>query len=192
MTTETQAGLPILGFDDKPTFEAWIAAQPRTSSGLWLRLVKKGHNLPSVSRSEAIDVALCHGWIDGQQRPYDEVCWLVRFTPRRRASRWSQINRARALELLRDGRVQPAGMVEIEAARADGRWDAAYAPASTAEVPDDLRQAINASPDAAAAFAKIKSSERYAVLHGLANAKKPETRTRQIARFIASLVAQQT
>ena len=118
-----------------------MAAEPRTSRGLWLRLDRKGSGIVSVSRNEAVDVALCRGWIDGQQDKYDEASWLVRFTPRKRLSRWSQINRARALELIEAGRVQPAGLAEIEAARLDGRWDAAYAPASTAEAPPDLQVA---------------------------------------------------
>lgn len=187
MSEETRADLPILAFDNAAALEVWIAMQPHSSKGIWLQLAKKGSGMVSVSRSEAIDVGLCHGWIDGQQHPYDETRWLVRFTPRRRASKWSQINRARALELIREGRVRPAGMAEIEAAQANGRWDAAYAPASAIEVPDDLRQALDASPPAASAFAVIKADERYAILYTIANAKRPETRVRQIAKFVSKL-----
>ncbi len=186
MSGETRAGLPILRFADAAAFDAWLAAEPRTSGGCWLRLAKKGSDMRSVSKPDAIDAALCHGWIDGQQDRYDDASWLTRFTPRRRASRWSQINRARAVELLAEGRIAPAGLAEIEAARTDGRWDAAYAPASTAEVPADLREALDRSP-AAAAFAAMAKTARYAILHRVGTVKHAETRARKIAEFVQKL-----
>jgi uncharacterized protein YdeI (YjbR/CyaY-like superfamily) len=184
---EQRAGLPIIAFADAAAFDAWLAAEPRSSKGLWLKLAKKGSGIASLSKAEAIDAALCHGWIDGQLDTYDEKSWLVRFTPRKRASKWSQVNRTRATELSASGHMHPAGLAEIEAARADGRWDAAYAPASKAEVPPDLQASLDASPTAAAFFATLKGANRYAILYRIGTAKKPETRARRIAEFVAML-----
>lgn len=186
-STEMRAGLPILCFGTAALFDLWLVAEPRTSKGLWLKLAKKGSGIASVSKAEAIDAALCHGWIDGQQDKFDAECWLVRFTPRKRASRWSQINRTRALELIEAGRMHPAGLAEIEAARFDGRWDAAYAPARTALVPPDLQAAFDASPDAAAFFLTLKGANRYAILYRIGAVKMRETRGRRIAEFVAML-----
>lgn len=187
MNEETRAGLPVMSFPDAAAFDAWLEAEPRTSKGLWLRLAKKGSGLASPSKAEAIDAALTHGWIDGQLDKYDDVSWLVRFTPRKRASRWSEANRTRALELIAAGRMRPGGLAEVEAAKADGRWDAAYAPASTAQPPPDLQAALDASPRAAAFFATLKGANRYAVIYRVGTAKKPETRARRIAQLVAML-----
>lgn len=187
MDLETRADLPIIGFENAAAFHAWLAAEPRTSKGLWLKLAKKRAGLASLSKVEAIDTALCHGWIDGQLDKYDDASWLVRFTPRKRASKWSEVNRTRALELIAAGRMQPAGLAEVEAAKADGRWDAAYAPASTAQVPPDLQAALDASPQAAAFFAALKGANRYAILYRVGTAKKSETRAKRIADFVAML-----
>lgn len=176
-----------MSFADAGAFEAWLAAEPRTSKGLWLRLAKRGSDLITLSKAEAIDAALCHGWIDGQLDRYDDVSWLVRFTPRKRASKWSEKNRARAEELIEAGRMQPSGWAEIEAAKADGRWEAAYAPASTAQPPADLQAALEASPRASAFFATLTGANRYAILYRIGTAKKPETRARRIAEFVAML-----
>ena len=189
---DTRAGLPILAFEDAAAFDAWMAAEPRTTKGLWLRVAKKGSGRASVTKAEAIDAALCHGWIDGQVDRYDEASWLIRFTPRRRASKWSEINRTRALELIEAGRMRPAGLAEVEAARADGRWDAAYAPPSTAAVPPDLQAALDASPVAAAFFATLKGVNRYAVLYRISTAKKAETRAKKIADLVAMLERHET
>ena len=184
ISEDIRAGLPIISFADAVSFEAWLMAEPRTSRGLRLKLAKKGSRIVGLSRAEAVDAALCHGWIDGQQDKYDEAHWLVRCTPRKRASRWSEINRTRALELIEASRMQPTGLTEIEAAQADGRWDAAYAPASTVQVPSDLQFALDASPQATALFAALKSMDRYAILYRLANVKRTETRTRLISGFV--------
>ncbi|MEN3748817.1 YdeI/OmpD-associated family protein [Sphingomonas sp. HF-S3] len=184
---EQRAGLPIVGFANAAAFDAWLAAEPRSSKGLWLKLAKKDSGIASLSKAEAIDAALCHGWIDGQLDTYDEKSWLVRFTPRKRTSKWSQVNRTRATELMASGHMHPAGLAEIEAARADGRWEAAYAPASKAEVPPDLQTALDASPAAAAFFATLKGANRYAILYRIGTAKKSETRARRIAEFVAML-----
>jgi uncharacterized protein YdeI (YjbR/CyaY-like superfamily) len=185
MTDKEHGGLPIMAFTDAPSFAAWIEVEPRTSKGVWLKLAKKGFE--GLTKPDAIDLALCHGWIDGQQDRYDDTHWLTRFTPRKRASRWSEVNRTRALELSAAGRMQAAGHAEIEAAKADGRWAAAYAPASTAQVPPDLQAALEASPDAATVFATLKGNNRYAILYCIAVVKRPETRARKIAQFVAML-----
>jgi len=184
---ETRGALPILAFESRADFERWLAAQPRGGKGLWLRLAKKGSGRASVTKAEAIDAALCHGWIDGQLDKYDEASWLVRFTPRKARSNWSEVNRTRALELIAEGRMAPAGLAEIEAAKTDGRWAAAYAPASRAEVPPDLQAALDASPRAAAFFAALSGANRYAILYRVGTAKKPATRAERIARFVAML-----
>ena len=186
-STEMRSGQPILAFETAALLDAWLSAEPRTSKGLWLKLAKKGSGLASLSKAEAIDAALCHGWIDGQLNRYDDACWLIRFTPRKRASKWSKINRARALELISEGRMKPAGLAEIDAAKADGRWAAAYASASAAAVPADLEAALDASPRAAAFFATLTGANRYAILYRVTTAKKPETRAKRIATFVAML-----
>jgi uncharacterized protein YdeI (YjbR/CyaY-like superfamily) len=187
MKAEMRSGLPVIGFEEPDAFDAWLATEARTSKGLWLKLAKKSAEVASLSKAEAIDAALCHGWIDGQLDKYDEAYWLVRFTPRKRASKWSEVNRTRAVELIAQGRMHPAGLAEIEAAKADGRWDAAYAPASTAQVPPDLQAALDVSPEAAAFFATLKGANRYAILYRISTAKRPETRARRIADFVAML-----
>ncbi len=184
---ETRSGLQILTFGKVRKFEAWLVANGPDAPGMWLKLAKKGAPEPTLAKSEAIDAALCHGWIDGQLDKYDAYYWLVRFTPRKRGSKWSQVNRTRATELTAEGRMRPAGLAKIEAAKADGRWDAAYAPASTAEVPPDLAVALAASPEAKAFFATLKGANRYAILYRIEAVKKAATRARKIADFIAML-----
>lgn len=184
---EARAGLPILAFADRTALEAWLEAEGRESKGIWLKLARQGSGRGGVTKAEAIDAALCFGWIDGQLDTYDAEHWLVRFTPRRARSKWSARNRARALELVAEGRVRPPGMAEIEAAKADGRWDAAYAPQSEAEVPPDLQAALDASPQAAGFFATLKGANRYAILYRIGEAKRPETRAARIAKFVAML-----
>jgi uncharacterized protein YdeI (YjbR/CyaY-like superfamily) len=185
--TELRSGLPIISFADQPAFERWIAAQSPNAPGLWIKFAKKLSGIVSLSKAEAIDTALCHGWIDGQLDRYDEALWLIRFTPRKPGSRWSQRNRMRALQLVEAGRMRTAGLAQIEAAKADGRWDVAYASASTAEVPSDLQAALNNSPKAAGFFATLTGANRYAILYRIAAAKRPDTRTRKIASFVAML-----
>lgn len=185
--SEHRGGLPIRLFEDQAAWEEWLLTEPRTSKGLWLRFAKKGSSLTSVAKAEAIDAALCHGWIDGQLDKYDDTSWIVRFTPRKRAGKWSAMNRGRALELINAGRMRPAGLAEIEAAKADGRWAAAYAPASQAEVPADLQAALDRSPAAAQFFATLTGANRYAILYRIGAVKKPETRARRIAEFVSML-----
>jgi uncharacterized protein YdeI (YjbR/CyaY-like superfamily) len=185
--SETKAGLPIIGFADATVFEAWIEAQPQNSSGLWLKLAKRNSGIASLSKADAIDAALCHGWIDGQLDKYDDRCWLTRFTPRKPRSKWSEINRTRALQLIEAGRMRSAGLAQIEAAKIDGRWEVAYAPASRAEVPTDLQAALDGNPKAATFFATLTGANRYAILYRIGAVKRPDTRARKIASFLAML-----
>jgi uncharacterized protein YdeI (YjbR/CyaY-like superfamily) len=145
-----------------------------------------------VTVAEAVEVALCFGWIDGQVARHDADWFLQRYTPRRRQSRWSRINRERALALIAAGRMRSAGLAQVEAARADGRWEAAYAGQRTATVPDDLRAALDANPAAAAFFATLRGANRYAILYRVQDAKRPETRARRIDRFVAMLARGET
>ncbi|MFM5955079.1 MAG: YdeI/OmpD-associated family protein [Novosphingobium sp.] len=184
---EMRSGLPILVFADAASLDAWLAGQPLEAQGAWLRFAKKSADFATVSKAEAIDAALCHGWIDGQLDKYDAQSWLIRFTPRKAKSKWSQINRKRAEELVDEGRIRLAGQAQVDRAKADGRWAAAYAPASTAAVPADLQAALDASPEAARFFATLTGANRYAVLYRLGAVKRADTRTRKIAQFIAML-----
>ena len=185
---ETHAGLPILAFADAAAWEAWLAAQPGGAPGIWLKFAKASAGVPSVSKAEAIDGALCHGWIDGQLYPCDEHWWLTRFTPRKPRSKWSEKNRVRAGELIAAGRMKAAGHAEIEAAKADGRWDAAYASQGSIAVPDDLAAALDAEPGARAFFDSLESANRYAILYRVHEAKRPETRAARIAKFVGMCV----
>jgi uncharacterized protein YdeI (YjbR/CyaY-like superfamily) len=180
--------LPLLTFADAAALDAWLADQPADSPGAWLRFAKAGAPEPTISKSDAIDCALAHGWIDGQLGGIDGSWFKTRFTPRRPRSIWSQVNRERVERLLAAGRMTPAGLREVEAAKADGRWDAAYAPASTIEVPDDLREALEAA-GVAERFAALKSQERYSILFNVHDAKRPETRARRIAKYVEGLRA---
>jgi len=182
-----RSGLPIVSFADQIALESWLAEQPSDSKGAWVRFRKKGSSIASVTKAQAIDSALCFGWIDGQLDKYDADSWLVRFTPRRRRSKWSDENRKRALELISAGRMQASGQLEIDKAISDGRWEAAYIPASKAEVPPDLRTALDANPKAAAYFATLTGASRYAILYRIGAVKKAETRARKIGDFVGML-----
>lgn len=184
--------LPVIAFKSQQAWEVWLASQPADSNGLWLKLAKKSTGIASVSRQEAIDTALCHGWIDGQLDAFDDMFWLIRFAPRQSASKWSEKNRTRALELVKLKRMLPAGLREIDCAKKDGRWDAAYAPQSTAEVPDDLRAALSKNKAAKSFFETIDSANRFAILYRVHSAKKPETRTARIEKFVAMLAEGKT
>jgi uncharacterized protein YdeI (YjbR/CyaY-like superfamily) len=184
--------LPVLAFKSQQAWDAWLTSQPVGSKGLWLKLAKKSSGVATVSKQEAIDAALCHGWIDGQLDSFDDKYWLVRFTPRQSASKWSEKNRARALQLVELGRIQPAGLNEIERAKKDGRWNAAYAPQSTAQVPDDLRAALAKNRRAKSFFETLDSRNRYAILYRIHNAKKAETRMARIEKFVAMLTEGKT
>jgi uncharacterized protein YdeI (YjbR/CyaY-like superfamily) len=173
-------------------WEVWLEANHATSPGVWLKILKKGSSESGPTRAEALDVALCFGWIDGQRNGLDADFYLQRFTPRRAKSTWSQRNRSRVCALIEAGRMRPAGRAEIERAKADGRWDAAYAPPSTATVPEDLQAAIDANPDAAAFFGTISRQNRFALIFRTNSAKKPETRAKRIAQFVEMLARGET
>jgi uncharacterized protein YdeI (YjbR/CyaY-like superfamily) len=181
--------LPVAGFATAAEWRAWLTAEHARSPGVWLRIAKRAGGATSVSYAEAVEIALCFGWIDGQGRRLDDAYWLQRFTPRTSRSQWSKRNRDRAEALIACGDMHPAGLHEVAAARADGRWAAAYDSPSTATVPDDLRAALDADRAAATAFAALDGRNRYAILHRVQTAKRPETRERRIARFVAMLAA---
>ncbi|MDE1934102.1 YdeI family protein [Bradyrhizobium sp.] len=189
---KTKRDLPIIAFKSQEAWNDWLVSQSADSRGLWLKLAKKSSGIASVSRSEAVDTALCHGWIDGQLDSFDDKYSLVRFTPRRPTSKWSERNCTRALELIALGRMLPAGTKEIERARQDGRWVAAYAPQSTAQVPDDLHVALARNTKAERFFEALDRANRYAILYRVQQAKKPETRAARIKTFVAMLAAGET
>jgi uncharacterized protein YdeI (YjbR/CyaY-like superfamily) len=188
----TKRDVPIIAFRSQQAWHDWLASQAVDSEGLWLKLAKKSSRVLCVSKPEAIDTALCHGWIDGQLGSFDENYSLVRFTPRRSSSKWSERNRTRALQLIEMGRMLPAGMREIERAQKDGRWEVAYAPQSTAEVPDDLKAALTRNKKAIQFFETLDRANRYSILYRVQQAKKPETRAARIEKFVTMLAAGET
>jgi uncharacterized protein YdeI (YjbR/CyaY-like superfamily) len=183
--------LDVVSCASREEWDAWLRAHP-DAAGAWLRISKKGAAAQTLSYAESLEVALCHGWIDGQKRAGDDEHWLQRFTPRKAGSRWSKRNRDAAEVLIERGAMNPAGLREVENAKQDGRWDAAYDGARTATVPDDLRAALDASPRAKEFFATLKGANRYAILYRIQDAKKPETRARRIEKFVAMLEAGET
>jgi len=179
--------LPILLFATPADFEAWLEENHGESGGIWLKIAKKGSGETSISYAEGLELALCFGWIDSQKRGLDESFFLQRFTPRRPRGRWSRINREKVEALIAAKAMRPAGMAEVEAAKADGRWEAAYEGARTAKVPDDLQRELDANEAAREFFATLDGSNRYAILYRLDEAKKPETRERRLRKFVAML-----
>ena len=177
----------VIAFADAPGWSRWLASHHASSRGVWLKIAKKATTSPSVTYAEALEVALAWGWIDGQKGKFDEAAWLQRFTPRGPKSIWSKINREKALALIDAGRMKPPGFAEIERARKDGRWEAAYESQSRATVPPDLEAALAAKPRAAAFFATLESYNRYAILFRVHTAKKPETRAARVEKFVAML-----
>jgi uncharacterized protein YdeI (YjbR/CyaY-like superfamily) len=178
---------PILLFADRAAFRKWLSAHHASRPGLWLRIAKAASSHRSVSYAEALDVALCFGWIDGQKKSDDADFFLQKFTPRQKRSPWSKRNREHVARLLAAGEMHPAGLAAIEAAKADGRWERAYDSPGTAAVPDDLRAALEARPKAKAFFATLNGANRYAILYRIQTAIRPETRARRIAEFVAML-----
>ena len=174
-------------FSSQSEFEAWMEANHAGSDGIWMRIAKKGTGVATCSAPEALDVCLCFGWIDGQRRGLDDVSFLQRYCPRRARSTWSQVNVEKVARLTAEGRMRPAGQAEVESARADGRWEAAYERQSTATVPDDLAAALAADPVAAAAFEALGRSERYLVMLPVLKATTPAARARQVARALVQL-----
>ncbi|CAM3954261.1 hypothetical protein G4177_24565 [Corallococcus sp. ZKHCc1 1396] len=184
--------LPVVPFASQQAWETWLEKHHTDAPGLWMKLAKVDSGIASVTYAQALDVALCYGWIDGQKDAFDAQYWLQRFTPRGPRSRWSKINCGKVDVLVAAGRMRSAGLREVEAARADGRWEAAYAGAKDIVVPEDLLRALDANPKAKAFFATLKSANRYAILYRLHDAKKPETRVRRLEKFVAMLEAGET
>jgi uncharacterized protein YdeI (YjbR/CyaY-like superfamily) len=176
-------------FASQAEWEAWLDRNHASADGVVIRFARKASGIPTVTYAEALDVALCYGWIDGQARSGDETHYEQRWTPRRARSRWSKRNRAKAEALIASGEMRPAGLAEVERAKADGRWDAAYDAPSTAAVPDDLAAALDAQPQARAFFETLSGQNRYAILHRVQDAKRPETRARRIEKFVAMCAA---
>jgi uncharacterized protein YdeI (YjbR/CyaY-like superfamily) len=178
---------PVLAFEDQAAFAAWLKDHHADSPGIWLRLAKAASGLPSVTYAEAIDVALCYGWIDGQKRAGDDKTWLQKFTRRRPKSIWSKINRQKAEGLIESGRMAAAGLREVERAKADGRWQAAYEGQRTMSVPDDFQAELDRNSAARDFFATLNGANRYAVLFRIHTAKKAETRAKRIRQLIDML-----
>lgn len=184
--------LPLMEFADRAAWEAWLRANHDDPTGVWLLLAKKGAPRTTITTAEAVEVALCFGWIDGQVGRHDEHFYKQRFTRRRPRSKWSQINCRRASELIAGGLMQPPGLEQVELAKADGRWEAAYEPQSSATVPSDFAQALAASPPAAEFFATLTGVRRYSFLYHIQDAKRPDTRARRIEKFVALLAERKT
>jgi len=184
-TSNRELDLPIKLFKTPAAWEKWLEANHAKSAGVWMQIAKKASGLSSATYQEALDVALCYGWIDGQKRPFDERTWLQRFTPRGPRSIWSKINTGKADALIKSGRMRAAGLAAIESAKASGRWESAYQPWSNPDVPPELQAALNARPNAKAFFETLRGANRYGVIFRVQTAKKPETRAKRIADFIA-------
>jgi uncharacterized protein YdeI (YjbR/CyaY-like superfamily) len=180
-----------LSFSTKKAWTAFLEKNHARSPGIWLKLAKKGSQIETVSYAEAIEVALCYGWIDGQKRPLDHLWWLQRFTPRGPKSSWSKINRAKAEELIESGQMKPFGLKAVESAKADGRWGRAYDSQRSSSIPDDLQAALDSNVKAKAFFATLDSANRYAVLFRVQTAKKAETRAKRIREFVDMLARHQ-
>lgn len=187
MNIRARDDLPIVAFISQDEWESWLRERHTESNGLWLKIAKNGTGDASVTYAEALDVALCYGWIDGQKGAFDEHWWLQRFTPRRARSRWSKVNTTHVERLIAAGRMQPAGLLEVERAKADGRWDTAYEAQSSATVPDDLQAALDENEAARGFFATLNSANRYAIIYRVQDAKRPETRARRIRTFVEML-----
>ena len=187
-----KAEQPVLFFTTPVELEAWIDEHGEESDGIWLKFAKKDSGIESVFYAEAVEIALSHGWIDGQAKRFDDHHYLQRFTPRRPRSKWSRINREKAERLIAEGRMRAAGLREIERAKEDGRWDDAYDSPSTATVPDDFQVALDAEPAAAEFFASLGSTKRYSFLYRITDAKRPETRAKRIADYVELLARGET
>jgi uncharacterized protein YdeI (YjbR/CyaY-like superfamily) len=177
----------VIAFRDAADFEAWLADHVEWRPGVWLKIAKKGSGVPSLTDEEAVDLGLCYGWISGQRKAYDEIYYLQHYVPRRPRSRWSQVNVRRANALIAAGRMRPSGFAEVAAAKADGRWDAAYASQKEATIPPDLAAALAANPQAGNTFASLTKTDRYAVILDIVTARTAQTRSAHILKAVAAL-----
>ena len=187
-----KAEQPVVFFATQDDMDEWLAESHASSDGVWLKFAKRASGIESVVYAEALDVALSYGWIDGQVKQLDDDHYLQRFTPRRPRSKWSKRNRGKAERLIAEGRMRAAGLAEIERARTDGRWDAAYDSPSTATVPDDFQRALDEAPAAREFFASLGSAKRYSFLYRIEDAKRPDTRAKRIAEYVALLRERKT
>jgi uncharacterized protein YdeI (YjbR/CyaY-like superfamily) len=184
--------LSCLSFASAREWEEWLEENHAACAGVWITIAKKDAGIESVRYPEVLESALCFGWVDGRREALDERFFLQRFTPRRPRSKWSRINREKAERLIAAGRMRRAGLAEVERAKADGRWEAAYESQSRTVVPDDLERELDTRPKAKAFFSQLSSQSRYAILYRLQDAKKPETRAQRLAKFVAMLEAGET
>lgn len=191
-STDNSKDQPVVLFASQKDWAAWLNKNHAASSGLWLRLAKKAAALQSLTYAEALDVALCYGWIDGQKKSFDQESWLQKFTPRGAKSIWSKINREKVEALIKAGKMKPAGLQAIEKAKQDGRWEAAYDSQSKATVPDDFQAELDRNPEAKAFFATLNKANRYALLFRIQTAKKAEIRAKRIIQFIEMLEKQKS
>jgi uncharacterized protein YdeI (YjbR/CyaY-like superfamily) len=191
-TFQSPDNLPVLAFAGASELEQWLENEHQSSGGLWLAIAKKDTGVSSITYAQAVELALCFGWIDGQRRALDETYFLQRFTPRKARSPWSKVNRTKAEALIESGRMRAAGVAEIERARTDGRWDSAYAGAKTATVPPDLQAELDVDPAAAEFFASLSSQNRFSIIYRINEAKKPETRQRRLEKSLEMLRNQET
>ena len=187
--SKQSVALPILIFASRDGWADWLDNHHAGSSGVWLQLARKASSIASVTYEEALEVALCYGWIDGQKKGFDADSWLQKFTPRGAKSIWSKVNTEKAQQLIENGMMKPAGFRAVETAKQDGRWAAAYDPQSTAAVPDDLQSELDRNAEAKAFFATLDSRNRYAILFRIQSARKPDTRAKRIDQFVAMLAS---
>jgi uncharacterized protein YdeI (YjbR/CyaY-like superfamily) len=185
-------GLPVLAFDSAAAWRLWLEENHARAAGVWVSIAKKGTGIDSVRYPEVLEEAICFGWIDGRRERLDEERFLQRFTPRRARSPWSRINREKAEALIARRLMMPAGLAEVERARSDGRWERAYESQRSAAVPEDLRRELDANAAAAARFATLSAQNRYSILYRLGQARRPETRARRLAQFVAMLESGET
>jgi uncharacterized protein YdeI (YjbR/CyaY-like superfamily) len=188
----TSDSLPVISFESGEAWESWLATEHASAPGAWLKIAKKGSSSRTISYADALAVALCFGWIDGQKGKLDDDFWLQRFTPRKPGSRWSRINTERAAELIESGRMRPAGQAEVDRAKADGRWAGAYASQSAITVPDDLAAELGRNDVARVFFESLSSANRYAILYRVTTARRPETRAQRIATYVDMLARHET
>jgi uncharacterized protein YdeI (YjbR/CyaY-like superfamily) len=185
--SKSSTTLPVQHFERQKDWASWLTENHSSSFGVWLQLARKGSDIQTVSYDEAVEVALCFGWIDGQKQTHSEQFWLQKFTRRSAESIWSKINKDKALALIKTGKMKPAGLQEVERAKSDGRWDAAYDSASKATVPSDFQSALDSNTRAKSFFEILDSRNRYAILFRIQTAKKAETRAKKIAQFVQML-----
>ena len=186
-STDTKNELPVLRFEHPDAWASWLSSHHAKSAGVWIEMAKKATGIASITYAEALEVALCYGWIDGQKKSSQEGWWIQKFTPRGHKSIWSKVNRERVALLIEKGQMQPAGLAAIEQAKSDGRWEAAYDSPSNASVPGDFQAALDKNAEAKAFFATLNKRNRYAMLFRIQTAKKAETRAKRIEQFIAML-----